>query len=468
MGVQTEHTPLVEDEETMIAEPEHVTLDDDNYPSSTASINDVQQRAEALIVHEQKATVASSWANLTNTILGAGMLGIPFAFAQAGSILGSFLLLFCMMMAALGLHFLGEVSAELQKRDVFPATYFKASSQTYPWAKIIIDLAIFVKCFGVAAGYLIVCGQLMPKVVQNISSDAPDFLTTRYVWIALSLAVVVPLAFMKNIDNLRYASVIALFSTVYLVFLIFYYFFNDNEARYGNPNFTVPKGGVTQNFFPTDALRLVPNLPIFVFSFTCHQNLFSIYNELPNAKGRKINTVVGASTVSCFSVYILIGLFGYFTFGDTVSSNISEQYPDTALVTVGRVAIVINVLLSYALQAHPARNSIDAILFPKRQDAKTFIRYLGETIGIIILTYIVAFSVKSLGVVFSVVGATGSTTICYILPGFFYFKIFEHQGWTVRRVLALMMGVGGFLFMCTALTFIILSASGAIDVQIGG
>lgn len=511
MGFSGEQSPLVE-ATSYSSEEEvqpHVELEQDDIMPSFLP-NDI-------IVVEKKATVASSWANLTNTILGAGMLGIPFAFAQAGTALGVFLLFFCMSMAAFGLHLLGEVSAVMEQRGIAPATYFKASLETYPWAKLIIDAAIFIKCSGVASGYLIVCGSLMPQVVSDIWPHAPDFLTTRYFWIGMSIFVVIPLAFMKNIDNLKYASIIALFSTIYLVFLIFFfYFFRRSEAQTRNANFHPPHGVVETDWWPSDALKLVPNLPIFVFAFTCHQNvhsfyesfhylldylhidsspkktkqLFSIYNELPNAKGIRINAVVTTSTFSCFSVYVLIGIFGYFTFGKTVNSNISANYPDTVLVTIGRIAITTNVLLSYALQyafffliskasfsfpqqnnpnrAHPARNSLDAILFPKKQDLKTLLRYMIETCGIIVLTYVIAFSVKSLGVVFSVVGATGSTTICYILPGFFYWKIMEKEGLTIKRFLSLCMGIGGFLFMCLALTFIILGATGAINVQIGG
>jgi len=45
------------------------------------------------------------------------------------------------------------------------------------------------------------------------------------------------------------------------------------------------------------------------------------------------------------------------------------------------------------------------------------------TVGIIISSYIVAMTVSSLDRVLAYVGSTGSTTISFILPGLFYYKI---------------------------------------------
>lgn len=50
-------------------------------------------------------------------------------------------------------------------------------------------------------------------------------------------------------------------------------------------------------------------------------------------------------------------------------------------------------------------------------------RFAFITTVIIILSYIVAMTVSSLGMVLAYVGSTGSTSISFILPGLFYYKI---------------------------------------------
>jgi amino acid permease len=51
------------------------------------------------------------------------------------------------------------------------------------------------------------------------------------------------------------------------------------------------------------------------------------------------------------------------------------------------------------------------------------LRFAVITTVIIILSYIVAMTINSLDKVLAYVGATGSTSISFILPGLFYYKI---------------------------------------------
>lgn len=50
-------------------------------------------------------------------------------------------------------------------------------------------------------------------------------------------------------------------------------------------------------------------------------------------------------------------------------------------------------------------------------------RFAAITTAIIVLSYIVAMTVSSLEKVLAYVGSTGSTSISFILPGLFYYKI---------------------------------------------
>lgn len=439
------------------------------------------------ILPPRSGSLPGSWINLANTILGAGMLGIPFAVDKAGLVGGLLLLAFCAFLAGFGLHLLGIAGAQFElarqgkgqhvsefskKTGVtFPhtrenptATYFQFAKLTYPKARILIDAAIAIKCFGVSISYLIVVGDLMPEVMRFFAPDlgASNILRNRHFWIALSAIICVPLAFLPRLDMLKYTSVIALFSMLYLVAIIVSFFFLESD-HHGEIRY-LPVASAD------GMVGLFANLPIFVFAYTCHQNLPAIYNELPRAAGSRINGVVLMSVLTCLVAYYVIGIFGYLSFKDTVVSDIVKNYPENAFVSIGRMSLVLNVALSFPLQSHPARNSIDAILFPNYQnpEQKTKLRYYIETSVMCVAAYAIAFVVKDLGVVFSVIGATGSTTICYILPGSFYFKIAERDGLTVKRVAAAAMVCLGFAVMITSLTFIVLSLTGVVNTSVGG
>lgn len=137
-------------------------------------------------------------------------------------------------------------------------------------------------------------------------------------------------------------------------------------------------------------------------------------------------------------------------------------------------------MFSYPLQVHPCRASIDAVLrwrpvnsssnksqygsadvhhqqspansfmsssssklLPSTSKSNTSnpnsmsdVRFALITTAIIILSYIAALTISSLEKVLAYVGSTGSTSISFILPGLFYYKISDPEGglaWRISR-----------------------------------
>lgn len=217
--------------------------------------------------------------------------------------------------------------------------------------------------------------------------------------------------------------------------------------------------------------------------------MFSILNEIKDNSHFNTTSVVLASIGSAASTYILVAITGYLSFGDSVSGNIVGMYPPGLWATIGRGAIVILVMFSYPLQCHPCRASVDAVLRwrPKSVSASlpgtgnstsadtsphrhpllgprggaggasaasgagpspcaspsssrpaepmSDLRFSLITTTILILSYIAAMTVSSLDAVLSYVGSTGSTSISFILPGLFYYKISSPDSPTHQRLL---------------------------------
>jgi amino acid permease len=176
--------------------------------------------------------------------------------------------------------------------------------------------------------------------------------------------------------------------------------------------------------------------------------MFSILNEIADNSHFRTTSVIFASIGGACSLYILTGITGYLSYGDNIRGNIVSMYPTAAASTIGRLAIVILVMFSYPLQIHPCRASLDACSKwrPRRQTqadgspSRTTLmnntpkpnspqnemsdyRFAIVTTILIIMTFITAMTVSSLEKVLAYVGSTGSTTISFILPGLFYYKI---------------------------------------------
>ncbi|KAF1816106.1 hypothetical protein P152DRAFT_492078 [Eremomyces bilateralis CBS 781.70] len=388
------------------------------------------------------ASWSSSVINLVNTIVGAGVLAMPSAMSHLGVTLGVFVIVWSALTAGFGLYLQTRCAQYL---DRGAASFFALSQITYPNAAVIFDAAIAVKCFGVGVSYLIIIGDLMPGVVKGFSDSAGDigYLVDRHFWITAFMLIVIPLSFLRRLDSLKYTSVIALISIGYLVILVVAHFVKgDTFKDRGEIHYFGWSG-------PVDALA---SFPVIVFAYTCHQNMFSILNEIGNNSHFRTAGVVVASAGSSCATYILVALTGYLSYGSNVNGNIVSMYPPSISSTIGRAAIVILVMFSYPLQVHPCRASLDAVLrwrpftpsktstyenSPSRStlimnnrnaaqpkvDPISDLRFAALTTTIIVFSYIAAMTVSSLEKVLAYVGSTGSTSISFILPGLFYYKI---------------------------------------------
>lgn len=175
--------------------------------------------------------------------------------------------------------------------------------------------------------------------------------------------------------------------------------------------------------------------------------MFSILNELKDNSPGNVVSMIASSIGSAASIYVLVAITGYITFGNDVKANIIMMYRTSVGSTIGKAAIVILVLFSVPLQVHPCRASLDAVLKwrPNRSTQAGHRRTVSIPIAsrgdhgstapmsdtrfavlttiILTLAYITALSVSSLDRVLAFVGSTGSTSISFILPGLFYYKI---------------------------------------------
>lgn len=387
---------------------------------------------------EQKglATLTSSIGNLTNTIIGSGMLTLPLVLANAGIIPGGFTCMFSGVTTAFGLYLLSRAAAKAPPRR---SSFFAVAELTYPKAAVFLDTAIAIKCFGVSVSYLMIIKSLMPSVVVAIYHDIaspdtriPDWAVSGRVWLCLIMLILAPISFLRRFDSLKHISFIALFAIAYLVIFVVYAYFIPLEGA--------PEPGDIHLVHITPAF--LSSFPVQVFAFTCAQNVFPIYNELANNTQGRMNIVIGASIGFSLGIYEIIGLFGYLTFGSKVGANIIAMYPSNSIfIAIGQLAVAILVMFSYPMEVHPCRACLDKIFHEGDQVSKpalpddvavvnkpvsgemsTF-KHAALTVAIVLGGFMISYFIDNLERVLSIVGSTGSTMVSFILPGMFFWKL---------------------------------------------
>ncbi|KZZ98140.1 Amino acid transporter, transmembrane [Ascosphaera apis ARSEF 7405] len=276
---------------------------------------------------------------------------MPLAMSRMGITLGVSVIVWSGLTAGFGLYLQSRCARYLDRGG---ASFFALSQITYPNASVIFDAAIAIKCFGVGVSYLIIIGDLMPGVIQGFGlGSGAEFLADRHFWITAFMLVIIPLSFLKRLDSLKYTSVVALVSIGYLVILVVYHFIKNDTVKDPSPIRWVEWEGI---------IPALSSFPVIVFGYTCHQNMFSILNELADNSHSSVTGVITASIGAAGASYVLTAVTGYLSFGNNVSGNIVSMYAPALSSTIARAAIVVLVMFSVPLQVHPCRSSADAVL----------------------------------------------------------------------------------------------------------
>lgn len=188
-----------------------------------------------------------------------GMLSLPVAMASIGVVPGIILLTVAALFSAFGLHILSVCADKVGRKS----SVFVLSQVTYPKVGILFDIAVIIKCFGVASSYLVVIRKLMPVIALALGAEEGSTATSYILWLSVFLIAISPLSFLRKVDKLKYTSFFGLVAVAYMVLLSIALFTK-----------TALNGELSKIdwFVPLVPAKL-NSIGIFIFSFTCHQNV---------------------------------------------------------------------------------------------------------------------------------------------------------------------------------------------------
>jgi len=352
----------------------------------------------------KRAKLLPSIINLAHTIIGSGIVGLPYAVAKVGYLLGIIFFLVSSSFAALTLFMMAEVAR------VHPGETLKGLSlHTIPKLRYVVDGAIITMCFGGGCTSFLICiGDIMPRVAKKLfpSNVEGYFAYKREFWIVLFVLLISPLIFQRTINALRYVSFISFICLLYISSMAFVH---AGELE------TLPK----TSWWPGTIVDVLKAAPMFIFMFTCHQNLPQISNELINNTRRRLLYVIVGALAIVLSIYILVGFVGYLVFGDQVSSDYLKSFPEENVYEYGNLLFVIATAFIYPLWSFPARQSLGNVILGHCN--WSFLQHFWLTCLVIAISTGISLAVSNLGTVISLVGGTSCTTVSYIIPGSFYY-----------------------------------------------
>uniref|UniRef100_A0A8C7D7D6 Sodium-coupled neutral amino acid transporter 5-like n=1 Tax=Oncorhynchus kisutch TaxID=8019 RepID=A0A8C7D7D6_ONCKI len=407
---------------------------------------------------EGKTSFGMSIFNLSNAIMGSGILGLAYAMSNTGIILFLILLLFIAILSAYSIHLL------LRSAGVVGIRAYEQLGH---------------RAFGqpgkVLAGSII--------TMHNIGVGYIWYLDGRYLIIIVSVIIIFPLSLMRHLGYLGYTSGFSLSCMVFFLISVIYKKFNipcpleeitshSNHSAYalmeshGNHSFVTPAyvnsdGDFCEPQLFTINTQTAYTIPILAFAFVCHPEVLPIYTELQDATKKRMQTVANISILAMFVMYGLTAIFGYLTFFGGVESELLHTYikvdPLDTLILCVRMAVLVAVTLTVPVVLFPIRRALLQLLFPEKPFH--WARHITIAVCLLIIVNLLVIFVPTIRDIFGIIGATSAPSLIFILPGIFYIRIVPEETEPLKskpKIMASCFAVLGFIFMVMSTSFIII------------
>lgn len=400
-----------------------------------------------------------SVASICNTIMGAGILTLPYAFAHVGVALGLVLMIFFAVQTVYVCNIL-RACCEFTGQP----SYSGLARAFFGWnLALAVDILLAVYAFASCIGYLAVLGDESAIIFSLLEIELPyPWMGSRGVLLSLLTCVVVlPLCLQRNMKSLQYIGFLAISAAIYIgavvlvqkpdlssscqmaetasyrcvrntcvvepraAFATYTSQASCAETCEGVESFSSAKP-VWINVGPA----VFQSLPLFVYSFNCVVPFIPIFAEMKRKKGTRVRTTLTAAVLLCFVVYCMCAFGGYWAFCGRSCPNILDCYPAAdALILPARIALVILVIPTIPLFNYVARQCIEKQvgLSAEASDAgrgsQRSIASIILTIALVAAANTIAVLTQNLSVVLGLTGALGGSILVWILPGLFLLKL---------------------------------------------
>ncbi|KAJ9467804.1 Vacuolar amino acid transporter 2 [Diplonema papillatum] len=308
------------------------------------------------------ASTASALFNMINAILGAGIVGLAYAWAQSGFVLGWVLFVFVTIVTCYTMELVITIADTLcRKGDIDVVSYDELVERVLGVkGRWFILVSQFLFAFGIAIGYVVIMRDDLPTGMQQLT-DSSVFEHKTLVMIVVAAAFLLPMSLLRSVAALTKASFLCFLSSLAIIAIVAYERATQRDALCAGPT------ELETCAYDWDSLgrsSVFSVYGIFIFTKTCHHTEFQIYRSLgASATPARWKWILRSSMVICSIITSSCSMIVYSIFGQGVESDFFKSFwKSSHLVSVGRLMFTCVILMSYPMQIFVARETIQILI----------------------------------------------------------------------------------------------------------
>ncbi|XP_069890387.1 putative sodium-coupled neutral amino acid transporter 11 isoform X1 [Dipodomys merriami] len=360
--------------------------------------------------HNGKSCQSAAVFNIVNSIIGSGIIGLPYSMKEAGFPLGILLLFWVSYFTDFSLVLLIKGGA-LSGTD----TYQSLVNKTFGFpGYLLLSVLQFLYPFIAMISYNIIAGDTLSKVFQRIPGVDPEnvFIGRHFIIVLSTVTFTLPLSLYRNIAKLGKISFISTVLTTLILGIVM--------TRVISLGPHIPKTEDAWVFAKPNAIQAVG---VMSFAFICHHNCFLVYGSLEEPTVTKWSRIIHMSIIISVFISVLFATCGYWTFTGFTQGDLFENYCRTDdLVTFGRFCYGVTVILTYPLECFVTREVFATVFFGGTLSSMCHIII---TVAIITVAMLVSLLTDCLGIVLELSGVLCAAPLIFIIPSACYLKLSE-------------------------------------------
>lgn len=400
------------------------------------------------------ATIPNEVFNLVKSIVGSGVLSLPYGVAVFGNAPSAIIpaLAIIGIMGGLSAYTFGLIARVCKNTntvsysDAWDATVGKRFAP-------LIAFSCFFDCFAGALSY----SMILADSGVNLVKGAGIAVTRTQSLLTVTSLVLLPLCLMKNLNSLAPFSLVGIASMLYITLAMGIRWWAKSYA----PGGAFFASQLTPPVFGNLGAKAALSLQVLIITsmltnaYIAHFNAPKFLKELKNNTMGRFSQVIAWSFAITVAIYAAATAFGFLTFGAASNGFILNNYStQDKLMSLASGAVTVSITTSYPLIFTGARDGLlDFLNIPQDKRDNSLINK--ATLAMLAVITLGASKLTDLGLVASLGGATFGTALVFVYPAIMFLK--QQKKTTRETVPAVLLGIFG---LCAGAVATVLALKG--------